>query len=77
MTNYPAISFEGTIKEMRGGGWAARGVVVAIRHGQIFDTQVGPQQFDTEGQCDGWLRAAAARLNIDRVEIAVMARADA
>jgi hypothetical protein len=64
-----SITFEGTIKELRRGGWAARGVVVANRHGQLIETQIGPKAFDTETSCDAWLRAAAAGLNIESVRI--------
>ena len=64
-----SITFEGTIKELRRGGWAARGVVVTSRHGQLIETQVGPRAFDTEGSCDDWLRAAAAIFNIDSIRI--------
>ena len=65
------IAFEGTIKELRRGGWAARGLVVTSRHGLLVETQVGPKAFDTEGRCDAWLRAAAAELKIASVRITI------
>ena len=46
---------------------AARGMVIANRHGQLIETQIGPMAFDSEDMCDAWLRAAAAGLNIERV----------
>ena len=65
------IGFEGTIRPLRRGGWTARGLVVANRHGQLIETQVGPKAFFTDVSCDAWLRAAAAGLNIDSVRIVV------
>lgn len=66
-----SIAFEGTIRELRRGGWAARGLVVTSRHGQLVETQIGPKAFETKGGGDAWLRAAAASLNIDSVSIAL------
>jgi len=66
-----SIAFEGTIKELRRGGWAARGLVLTSRHGLLVETQVGPKAFDTEASCVDWLRAAAADLKISSVRIAV------
>ena len=71
MKKHNAIAFEGTIRELRRGGWAARGLVVANRHGQLVETQIGPKAFETEDHCDAWLRAAAADLNIQSVSISI------
>ena len=64
-----STGFEGTIRPLRRGGWAARGMVIANRHGQLIETQIGPMAFDSEDMCDAWLRAAAAGLNIESVSI--------
>jgi len=73
----PSIVFEGTIRELRRGGWAARGLVVTNRHGQLVETQVGPKAFDSEDGCDAWLRETAAGLKIDSVSITVNAPGEA
>jgi hypothetical protein len=71
MAKHPTTGFAGTIKELRRGGWAARGLVVTSRNSQIFETQVGPRAFESEDLCAAWLRSAAAGLNIDDVRIVI------
>ena len=71
MATHPTTGFAGSIKELRRGGWAARGLVVTNRNSQIVETQVGPRAFATEDLCDAWLRSTAAGLNINEVRIVV------
>jgi len=66
-----SIAFEGTIRALRRGGWAARGLVVTSRHGQLVETKIGPKAFDTEDGCHAWLHATASGLDIDSVSITV------
>ncbi len=51
---------DGVVKAMRRGGWSARGLVAAVRHGQLFETQVGPREFASKQAAIDWLRRAAA-----------------
>jgi hypothetical protein len=68
----PAL--EGTIRRLRRGGWAARGLIVTTRNGQLFETQIGPHEFDSQGKCDAWLRSTAAGLQIESVQISIDTR---
>ena len=67
------IRFEGSIRELRRGGWRARGVVRTQRHGQIFETQVGPRAFENQEASLRWLRDVAAGLAIKDVQLVVNA----
>ncbi len=58
------IGMDGIVKAMRRGGWSARSVIVTVRHGQIFETQVGPRQFPEEKAARDWLREVAAAHSI-------------
>lgn len=71
MTEHQTIAFQGTIRALRRGGWAARGLLVASRHGQLIETQIGPKAFENEMLCDAWLRASAAELKVESVRIVV------
>lgn len=51
---------DGVVKAMRRGGWSARGLIAAVRHGQLFETQVGPREFPSKQAAIDWLRRAAA-----------------
>ena len=64
---------QGTIREHRRGHWAARGVVVTHRHGQVFETQVGPKSFASEGMAYDWIFEVAAELSIADVKVSVEA----
>jgi hypothetical protein len=66
------LKFDGIVKSIpRSGGWSARGVVIAEQHAQLFDTMIGPREFDNPGDAAAWLRTAAAERNIDAVRIEV------
>jgi hypothetical protein len=59
------------IRELRRGGWRARGVVRTQRSGQIFETQVGPRAFENQEASREWLRDVAIRLAIDDAHLIV------
>lgn len=71
MNRQPTIAFEGTIRALRRGGWAARGLIVTSRNSQRIESQIGPRAFDSEDLCDAWLRSAADGLAIASVQITV------
>ena len=70
------IKFTGSIRELRHGGWRARGMLVAAKHGMLVETQVGPRAFASEAMCDAWLRDEAARRAIHEVDILVIGDAE-
>ena len=59
------IRFEGSIRELRRGGWRARGVVRTQRHGQIFETQVGPRAFENQEASLRWLAIKDVQLVVN------------
>jgi len=61
--------FEGTIIETETGKWHARGNAIVHRHGQVFDTLIGPRAFESEALCEKWLREAAETQGIADVSI--------
>jgi hypothetical protein len=65
------VRFDGIIRQDRRGGWNARGIIVTHKHGQIFQTLVGPRAFASEEISQEWLRAAATELAIEEVTIVV------
>lgn len=65
------MHIQGTIREHRRGHWAARGLVVTHRHGQVFETQVGPKAFASEGMAYDWMHEVAADLAIADIRITV------
>lgn len=69
------IRMQGTIREHRRGHWAARGLVVTHEHGQVFERQVGPKAFASEGMAHEWIFEAATNLSIRDVSVVVEARA--
>ena len=69
-----AVRFDGEVKSIRrNGGWSARGVVVARRHDQLFDTLVGPKAFDRAEDAEAWLKQAAKEREIGVVSVVVWA----
>ena len=60
---------DGVVKAMRRGGWSARGVIIDVRHGQIFETQIGPREFPAEKAARDWLCDAAAAHSIRTARI--------
>ena len=71
MVGQDMIRFEGSIRELRRGGWRARGVVRTQRSGQIFETQIGPRAFENQEASSDWLRDVATRLAIEDVKLVV------
>ena len=67
-------TFRGTIRPLRRGGFAARGLLVVARSSQVYETQVGPREFASEDLCDAWLRSAAAGMKVERVQIVTASR---
>jgi hypothetical protein len=63
------FSMDGVVRAMRRGGWSARGVIVDVRHGQIFETQIGPREFPAEKAAREWLRDVAATRSIKAARI--------
>ena len=70
------IQMQATIREHRRGHWAARGLVVTHRHGQLFERQVGPRAFASEGMAYEWIFEEAANLSIRDVRVVVEARSE-
>ena len=60
---------EGVVKAMRRGGWSARGVILQVRHGQIFETQIGPREFPAEKAARDWLSEIATAHTIRTARI--------
>jgi hypothetical protein len=52
--------FSGVVKPLPRGGWSARALLTAERHGQLFDTQLGPREFATEADSRAWLKSLMA-----------------
>ncbi|MEO6394318.1 MAG: hypothetical protein ABIO40_00220 [Devosia sp.] len=63
------LRFDGIVKPLRRGGWSARGVVIATRHGQLIETQIGPKEFPERELSEHWLRQIAAELSIETVRV--------
>jgi hypothetical protein len=66
------MNFKGTVKPRRRGGWIARGLIVEERHGQVFETQVGPREFAEKKAGSSWLEEVAKQLGYGKPTIAVL-----
>ena len=66
------MDFKGIVKPRRRGGWIARGLIVEERHGQIFETQIGPREFAEPATSLQWLREVATQMGCSRPELAVV-----
>jgi len=66
------MNFKGTVKPRRRGGWIARGLIVEERSGQVFETQVGPREFDEPKASADWLREVARTMGYSKPAIAVL-----
>jgi hypothetical protein len=64
-----ALRFDGVVKPLRRGGWSARGVITAVRAGQLLQTQVGPRAFEAVEDSAAWLRQVAIERSIEDVHI--------
>lgn len=51
---------QGFVTSLQRGGWSGRGLIATVRHGQVFETQVGPRAFDSKQAAVDWLHQVAA-----------------
>ena len=56
MMKRESIAFEGTICELKRGGWAARGLAGRPTGMGSWPRRSSPKAFETEESCDAWLR---------------------
>ena len=66
------MNFKGTVKPRRRGAWIARGLIVEERSGQVFETQIGPREFDEPKASADWLREVARTMGHTKPTIAVL-----
>lgn len=56
---------QGFVTSLQRGGWSGRGLIATVRHGQVFETQVGPKAFDSKRAAVDWLQRVAAERSLD------------
>ena len=57
----------GVVKPLRRGGWSGRGIIADVRHGQLFETLVGPKQFGSREAAIDWLKQVARERSLELV----------